>query len=688
MQDRWGTGPSRATDDIDRIVYLSNTIGREERLVQPGGGNTSVKLTRRGEDGQEEPILAVKGSGTDLRTIPREGFTRLSLGRLSGLRERGEMSDEEMMAFMRDCMLHPGGDPVPSVETPLHSVLPHRVIAHTHDVATMSLTNIADDRARELVAELFGNKVVYVPYVRPGFPLARSVMDAAATIPEGAVGMALAHHGLVAWADDTEECYRRLIGLVSAVERYVEGKRGNRSVFGPPRVAAPPRERRVELARMVMPVVRGALGASDRTILHWDDSDDVLDALGSERFPALSQQGMTTPEHILRAGRLPVWVDLDLAAGPGEQAGRVRGQISAARESYLAYHGRHATGGEGPLDDWAKVVLVPGLGMLTSFKDKKSARTAAACYRAVIASIEGAEAVDVFRFIPEQDVFAFERWPLERRKVDEAIEKERKTKLLARHVALVLGGGSGIGEAAARRFAGEGAHVVVGDLDGERAEEVAAAIGPRATGVSVDVRDEASIVGAVGKAVVEFGGLDTLFYTVGAPPRFAPVQEIEREDLEAQLAVHYVGAVLAIREAARVMERQALGGSIICSVSKAALAPGREAVAYAGSKAALQQALRVAALELGPLGVRVNAINADQVDTPLFRRFVEARAAAAGRGFDEQVEEYRRRNALGVSMIPADAVAELAVLLASERFRFTTGDILTIDGGLSDAFPR
>ncbi|MDH3283115.1 MAG: SDR family oxidoreductase [Acidobacteriota bacterium] len=688
MQDRWASGPSRGSDAIDQLVYLSNTVGREERLVQPGGGNTSVKMKRKSEDGKEELVLAVKGSGTDLRTIPREGFTQLSMARLAGLRERGDMSDEEMMSFMRACMLHDGRDPVPSVETPLHSVLPHRVIAHTHDVATMSLTNVADETAEDLVKTLFGGKVVYVPYVRPGFPLARSVMEAAAKIPDDAVGMALAHHGLVAWADDVEECYARLVSLVSEVERFVDEKRGNRRVFGPPRVAAPPAQQRAEHARFLMPVVRGELGATDRAVLRWDDSESVLDALAGKRFAALSQKGMTTPEHILRAGRLPVWVDLDLTASRDELAARTRDQIRAAREEYLAYHARNAGHGDRPLDDWAKVVLVPGVGMLTAFKDKKSAATAAACYRAVIASIEGAESIDAFRFIPEADVFAFERWPLERRKVEEAIERERKEKLLPRHIALVLGGGSGIGEASARRFAEEGAHVVVGDLDGERASAVAAGIGPRAVGAAVDVRDEASLASIVGRAVLEFGGLDTLFYTVGASPRFAPIKEIEREDLEAQVAVHYVGAVLAIREAARVMERQGLGGSIICSVSKAALAPGRDAVAYAGSKAALQQALRVAALELGPLGIRVNAINADQIDTPLFRRFVEARAAAAGRGFEEQLEVYRRRNALGVSMIPAEAVAELAVLLASERFRYTTGDILTIDGGLGDAFPR
>jgi NAD(P)-dependent dehydrogenase (short-subunit alcohol dehydrogenase family) len=234
--------------------------------------------------------------------------------------------------------------------------------------------------------------------------------------------------------------------------------------------------------------------------------------------------------------------------------------------------------------------------------------------------------------------------------------------------------------------------VAVADLDGERAAQVAAAIEQRypgrATGFATDCRQEDAIADAVQRTVLEYGGLDTLFYTPGLAPRFAPLSHLTRDDIQAQLDVHYIGALLAVRHAAAVMTRQGLGGSVICSVSKAALAPGREAAAYGGSKAGLQHALRTAALELGREGIRVNSINADQVETPLFLKFARARAAAKGITLEEQLAGYRDRNALGVSLIPARAVADLAVLLASERFRYTTGDIITIDGGLPDAFPR
>jgi NAD(P)-dependent dehydrogenase (short-subunit alcohol dehydrogenase family) len=318
--------------------------------------------------------------------------------------------------------------------------------------------------------------------------------------------------------------------------------------------------------------------------------------------------------------------------------------------------------------------------------------TANLCYRAVLETIQNAEAVDRFEFIAERDVFEFEHWPLERRKVDEQTAKDRATRLLPRHVVVVIGGGSGIGRSAALRFAEEGAHVVVADLDGPMAEsvasEVAARLPGRALGAAVDVRDDASLDALFRRAVLEFGGVDSLFYTAGAPPRFAPITEIRREDLQRQLEVHYLGAVAAIGRAAVVMRRQGLGGSIVASVSKAALVPGKDAVAYGGSKAALLQALRVAAVELGPDGIRVNAINADQVDTPLFQRFVRERAASRGVTVAEQLETYRQRNLMGATLIPAEAVADLAVLLASEKFRFTTGDIITVDGGLPEAFPR
>jgi rhamnose utilization protein RhaD (predicted bifunctional aldolase and dehydrogenase)/NAD(P)-dependent dehydrogenase (short-subunit alcohol dehydrogenase family) len=669
-----------APDPLSALVALSNRIGADPRLVQPGGGNTSVKL---------DDALLVKGSGTDLRTIGPDGFAHLSLAKLAPLAEAESMSDAEMMRFMAGCMLREG--PAPSVETPLHSLLPHRVIVHTHDVATMSLTNVPDGVAERLVGELFEGDIVYVPYSRPGFPLARAVGAMAGRIPERAIGLTLAHHGLVVWGDDADEVGQRLRLVVAKIDEYIVASRRGRQLLGAVRTPAPAAEERKRLAEIVLPAVRGALGVP-RVILHFDDAPDILATLAGERVPELAGRGMATPEHLLRAGRLPVRLDLDLAAASDALVEGVRAQVAAARGEYEEYHRRHAAPDQRPLDDWAKVVLVPGLGLITAFSDKRSAVTANLCYRATLEAIAGAEAVDRFQFVSEADVFEFEHWPLERRKVEETLARELAGKELPRHVAVVIGGGSGIGRAAARRFAEEGAHVVVADLEAASAEsvagELATAFPGRVVGMEADVRSDASLDALFRRAVLEFGGLDCLFYTAGLPPRFAPVTEIRREDLQRQLEVHYLGAVAAIGRAATIMRRQGLGGAIVASVSKAAVVPGKEAVAYGGSKAALLQALRVAAVELGGDGIRVNAINADQVDTPLFRRFVGERAKSRGVSEAEQLEVYRKRNLMGVGLIPAEAVADLAVMLAGERFRFTTGGFLTVDGGLAEGFPR
>jgi len=377
MPDRLTPSSLPDLDQLDALVQLSNLIGRDSRLVQPGGGNTSIKLTLPADGGRAVEALVVKGSGTDLRTIGRDGFTWLSLARLAALRQAEAMSDAEMMRFMAGCMLREG--PAPSVETPLHSLLPARVIVHTHDVATMSLTNVPDATAERLVAELLEGGLVYVPYVRPGFPLARAVSRMADRIPAGAVGLALAHHGLVVWGDDAPQCQIRLTEAVARIDHYLAARRRGRRVLGPARGPILPVEERRRLAEVVLPVVRGALGATDRVILHFDDGDDLLATLAAERVPELVRRGMATPEHLLRAGRLPVWLDLDPAAPTDRIMAQVRGQLAAARAEYEEYHRRHAAPGERPLDDWAKVVLVPGLGAITAFPDKRGAVTASLC---------------------------------------------------------------------------------------------------------------------------------------------------------------------------------------------------------------------------------------------------------------------------------------------------------------------
>src|SRR5829696_898778 len=274
--------PGIGNDGLDQLVHLSHLIGRDSRLVQPGGGNTSIK---------EGDTLLVKGSGTDLRTIGRDGFTRLSLTRLAALRSVESLSDAEMMRFMATCMVEEG--PAPSVETPLHALLRYRVIAHTHDVPTMSLTNIRDGEAERLVNELFEGRIVYVPYVRPGFPLAQLVGRIVEQIPREAVGLALAHHGLVIWGDNAEECYARLLEVTGRIDEFTATRlTRRRNGSTPVRVTGVPVEERRRLAELVLPIIRGVLGTPDRVILHYDDADDVLGFLAGEQIRELVGRGM------------------------------------------------------------------------------------------------------------------------------------------------------------------------------------------------------------------------------------------------------------------------------------------------------------------------------------------------------------------------------------------------------------
>jgi rhamnose utilization protein RhaD (predicted bifunctional aldolase and dehydrogenase) len=290
MEDRWGSGPAPDADELAQLVYLSNLIGRESRLVQPGGGNTSIKVG---------DALLVKGSGTDLRTVGREGFTRLSLAALTALRTADSMPDTDMMRFMARAMLADG--PAPSVETPLHSLLPHRVIAHTHDVPTMSLTNVSDAVAERLVTELFAGDIVYVPYVRPGFPLAQAISGIADQLPPGAIGLALAHHGLVVWGEDPRECYTRLLRAVNVIDDYLATKRRGHTLTPTEPAHVPPADVRRHFAELVLPIVRGVLGSTNRVILHFDDADDVLTALTDQRMPARSLEH--SPTHRQRRRR-------------------------------------------------------------------------------------------------------------------------------------------------------------------------------------------------------------------------------------------------------------------------------------------------------------------------------------------------------------------------------------------------
>lgn len=690
MEYRWDDAKAAALhDELDALIYLSNLAGADPSLTQPGGGNSSVKRSEVDVAGRRVDVLRVKGSGTDLRTISRPGFAGLRLDDLAYLETRTEMSDEEMMAFLRAGMLDTR-EPAPSVETPLHSMLPYRYIIHTHDFATQALTDTARPEAH--VREALGDDAIYVDYVRPGFPLARAVARLG-RLRDGARGLVLGRHGLIAWGDSARACYDNLHDLINRAEAFVADRARDVRRFAAA-VSVPVDHQAAAAARRaaacaVLPALRA--GITRRTsprsvILHLDDSAEALAFVGDPRAVALAPRGMSTPEHILRCGSVPLVVERDLTGVSANEAAAI---LDAALQRFAAAlqntFDRHRPAVE-MQDPVPRVVLLPGLGVVTAMKDKANAIVGNLCYRHVIRVMEAAEGLGGFQFLNEADATEFEYWPLELAKLK---QPERE---LARQVALVTGAGSGIGRAIAARLAAEHAHVVLTDVDAEAVQAVAAEIATackdphRVRAVVADATSAQATAAAVAEAVLSFGGLDILVANAGYLSA-APVDELSEEDWDRHFDVNVKGTFLVVREAVRVMKAQQQG-VILFNASKGAFAPTVNNSAYASSKAAVAALARNLATELGPHGIRVNCFNADFVDTPLMRSLIQQRAAMNGIEVAAQELEYRRRNLLGVGPIPTEAVAEAALFLVSPRARYTTGTAFPIDGGIKEAMPR
>ena len=681
MKDLWDDGKAvKLKDELEQLVYLSNLVGTDPTLTQPGGGNSSVKRRENDFAGRPVEVLRVKGSGTDLRTIGPGGFAGLRLDDLGYLRQRDSMTDEDMMAFMRASMLDTR-EPAPSVETPLHSVLPFRFIIHTHDFATQALTDTP--RPEALVREALGAEAAYIDYVRPGFPLAHAVMRFG-SLPDSARGLVLARHGLIAWGDSAKECYESLRRLIARAEAFVDARAGSTPLFEI-KAGKSPAERRAR-ARALLPVVRAALSRPRPVVLHLDDSPEALAFAASPRAPELARQGMSTPEHILRCGRVPLVVGADCASASLEEAaGAIRGAAERFAAEHVAAYERNRPEGE-MQEPVPRVVVLPGLGIVTAMKDKANALVGNLCYRHVVRVMAAAEGLGGFRFLDEADAIWFEHWPLELVKL-RAPEKE-----LSRQVAVTTGAASGIGRAIAERFAAEGAHLVLTDIAGETLEQTASSLRAacrdprRIVTVVGDTSRAEDMTAIVDEAVLAFGGVDVLVSNAGFL-QAGPLDEMDAATWDRHFEVNTRGTFLAAREVIPLM-KLAGRGAIVFNASKGAFAPTVDNAAYASSKAAVAALARNLATELGPNGIRVNYFNADFVDTPLMRRLIAQRAALRGVTEEAQTAEYRRRNLLGVGPIPASSVAEAALFLASPRAAYTTGAVLTIDGGIREAMPR
>jgi len=686
MRSRWNDAEAAALSGVDILVYASRLIGAETSLVVWGGGNTSIKTTERDHRGREISVLRVKGSGSDLKSIQKKDFPGVRMDDIRALLARQDMGDEEMVAYLAHALQEPGGVR-PSIETLLHGFVDAPVVIHTHADAIVSLTN--NDRAGDVLAGVYGKDVIALDYRRPGFKISRETADAIAAHPE-ARALLLEKHGTICWGASVREAYDATLELITRAEDAIAERKRGRRAFGGPRVPALEPAARRAAALELAPRLRGRLSQTRRVVLGFDDSERVTEFASSVEAPTLSQVGPATPDHTIYTKRLPCFVALDDARDAAATWTAIERSIERFVREYTAYVDGHRGPGVELLDALPRVVLVPGLGMFTAGRDARTAGIVDDIYHHTIDVIGNAAAFGRYVSLSAKDAFDVEYWPLELYKLTLAPpEKE-----LARRIVLVTGGGSGIGRAIAHRLAAEGAHVAVTDIDAGSAARVADEVtkavgGGRALGLGMDVTQEASVRAAFEETVLRWGGLDVLVSNAGIA-HSAPVDRMALADWERSFAVNATGHFLVAREAMRILIRQGIGGSLVFVATKNVMSPGKDFAAYSAAKAAEAQLAKVLALEGAPHGIRSNIINPDAVfqDSKLWSEEIRReRAAAQGIGVDQIEDFYRKRNLLGVRILPED-VAQAALFFASDRSAKTTGCTLTVDGGVKDAFPR
>jgi rhamnulose-1-phosphate aldolase/alcohol dehydrogenase len=688
MQNRWDDSKAAELDALGLVTYQSRLLGEDRDLVLWGGGNTSVKVTETDFRGRQTYVLRVKGSGSDLRTIVPSQFSGVRMEDILPLEERDAMTDEEMTAYLSHCLMDPAA-PRPSIETLLHGFLPAVSVAHTHADAIVALCN--HTRWQEAMSECYGDTVLLIDYIRPGFELSKRVSRAARARPDVQAAILL-NHGLITWADTVKEAYDLHIAFVTRAEQYIESRAQCSWWAG---VSVSSERDRPQRAAEIAPLIRGAAvraamaqaaaqtPTKHRVVCAWDDSPETLRLLAEPRLREIITRGPATPDHLLHTRRMPLWIDLP---ENGDAAEAVEAAARAWVCSYQAYFEKHRTD-EQMLDPLPRVVLVPGVGMFNVGRDIKAARVARDIFQHTLRVIENATRLGDWQPIPDHESFLVEYWPMELYKLSLA-PPERD---LARRVALVTGATGAIGAAICRRFHAEGAHVVITDLDGDRAsalaEEIAGNSGS-AVGIAMDVTSESSVQTAFSEALRVFGGIDIVVSNAGIA-HSARIADLELDDWQRSLDVNATGHFLTCREALRIFEKQGIGGSIVMNVTKNALAAGAEFGAYSASKAAELQLGRVMAIENGAGGVRVNMMNPDAIFSAGLwsQEMKQRRAEAQGIRVDEIEEHYRRRNLLQ-ARVSAEDCAETALWLASDRSAKTTGCIIPVDGGIREAFPR
>ncbi|MBB3952454.1 bifunctional rhamnulose-1-phosphate aldolase/short-chain dehydrogenase [Aureimonas jatrophae] len=690
LRNLWDEARASGLDEPGKLLYRSNLLGSDKRITNYGGGNTSAKVEERDPlTGESVTVLWVKGSGGDVGSIKLDGFATLYQRKLEQLRQiyRGEAHEDEMVGYLPHCTfnLNPRAA---SIDTPLHAYLPYAHVDHMHPDAVIAIA--ATRNGREITAKVYGDEIGWLEWRRPGFELGLELSRFAAEHPQ-AKGVVLGSHGLFTWGDTAEDCYATTLRIINRAIEWFEGALAGQPAFGGEAVAPLDAAARREAAARLMPAIRARIGRDEAKIGHFDDSDAVLEFVGSRDLESLAALGTSCPDHFLRTKIRPLVLAFDPATGLEPVIEGLDAAIERYRADYAGYYERcRHPDSPAMRDPNAVIYLVPGVGMIAFAKDKATARIAGEFYRNAINVMRGASGVDTYQGLPEQEAFDIEYWLLEEAK----LQRMPKAKPLQGRVTLVTGGAGGIGRAIAARLLSEGACVVLADIDegalGGAMADFAKGFGAdpvRST--RMNVTSETDVAQSFRDAVVEYGGLDILVSNAGIASA-APVEDTTLEVWDRNISILATGYFLVSREAFRLFRRQELGGSVIFISSKNGLAASAGASAYCTAKAAEIHLARCLALEGAEAGIRVNTVNPDAVlrGSKIWSgEWREQRAAASRIGEDELEAHYRNRSLLKRSVYPED-IAEAVYFFASDQSAKSTGNIVNVDAGNAISFTR
>ncbi|SFN65424.1 rhamnulose-1-phosphate aldolase/alcohol dehydrogenase [Actinomadura madurae] len=677
--------------EVEQLLERANTLGSDPRNTNYAGGNASAKGTVTDPvTARDVELMWVKGSGGDLGTLTERGLAVLRLDRVRALVDvyPGVDREDEMVAAFDYC-LHGKGGAAPSIDTAMHALVEAAHVDHLHPDSGIAIATAAD--GEELTRRIFGDRVAWVPWRRPGFQLGLDIAEIKRASPR-AIGVILGGHGITAWGETSEECKVNSLDIIRTAEAYI-AEHGKAEPFGEVIHPALPEDERHARAAALFPLIRGLASTDRPQVGHFTDGEAVLDFVSRAEHPRLAALGTSCPDHFLRTKVRPMVLDLPPDAPLDDVKARLKELHAAYREEYAAYYDRHATA-ESPAMRGADpaIVLVPGVGMFSFGANKQTARVAGEFYVNAINVMRGAEALSSYAPIDESEKFRIEYWELEEAK----LRRMPRPKPLATRVALVTGGGSGIGAATARRLAAEGACVVVADMDVAAAEKVAAEIGAKAlraadaaVAVGADVTSEEEIAAAVRDAVLAFGGVDLVVNNAGLSIS-KPLLETTAADWDLQHDVMARGSFLVSREAARVMVEQGMGGDIVYISSKNGVFAGPNNIAYGATKADQAHQVRLLAAELGEHGIRVNGVNPDGVvrGSGIFAGGWGAKRAAVYGVEEERLGEfYAQRTLLKREVLPEHVAAAVFALTGGD-LTHTTGLHIPVDAGVAAAFLR